>query len=90
MNLKMCSIAAVPAFALILASCGEQPGAVAEVDDAELAEDASDGTVADEMDSGAPEIREGGGRAVGKADNPNEPVVPDDGDQPETDPAEVR
>ncbi|MEO0500624.1 MAG: hypothetical protein AAF205_08735 [Pseudomonadota bacterium] len=59
-------------------------------DDLSLAEDADDGTVADEMDSGVPDIQEGGGRAVGAADNPNEPVIPDDVDTVDRDPAEVR
>ncbi len=83
----------VPVAALAIAACGGNPEAVVAedegADDMALAEDASDGTVADEMDSGAPEIQQGGGMAVGAADNPNEPVIPDDVGADDTDPAEV-
>ncbi|MDN3644770.1 hypothetical protein QWY75_00970 [Pontixanthobacter aestiaquae] len=85
------SISAISALALALAACGGEPEAVADADkDMQLAEDAGDGTVADEMNSGAPEIQEGGGRAAGEADNPNEPVIPEDVEPSDTDPAEVR
>ena len=90
MNMKQPRLVALSALTLALCACGGNPEAVAEADDMDLAEDTDEGTVADQMNSGAPEIREGGGRAVGEADNPNEPVVPESEDDPERDPAEVR
>ncbi len=77
---------------LALAGCNEPAAeSVPPADDMELAEDVDEGTVTDQIDSGAPEIREGGGRATGSADNPNEPAVPDDAPAPDdTEPAEVR
>ena len=85
--------AAVGTFAaLLLAACNDPGEPAPEGNDMELAEDVSEeGTVADQMDSGTPEIREGGGMATGAADNPNEPVVPEDAPIPnETEAAEVR
>lgn len=82
---------AVSALSLALVACSGEPEAVAETEaDMELAEDAADGTVADEMDSGPPDVQMGGGRAPGEADNPNEPVIPEDAEPSDTDPAEVR
>lgn len=76
---------------LALAGCNDQAEPVAPAGEMELAEDVDDGTVVDQMDSGAPEIREGGGRDTSGADNPNEPAVPEDAPVPDvTEPAEVR
>lgn len=75
---------------LALAACGENPEAVEGGSDMELAEDTDEGTVADQMNSGPAEIREGGGRAVGGADNPNEPVIPEDTEVSDTEPGDVR
>ena len=82
----------IPAFAaaMALTACGSAADETATTPDTQLAEDAADGTVADEMNSGAPEIREGGGMAVDGADNPNEPVVPENAPTPaESEAAEV-
>ncbi len=83
-----------PALALAtlgLAACNDTGEETPAAPDMELAEDAADGTVADEMDSGAPEIREGGGMATDSAGNPNEPVVPETAPTPdESEAAEVR
>ncbi len=82
----------IPAFAaaLALSACGNAAEDTATTPDTQLAEDAADGTVADEMNSGAPEIRDGGGMAVDGADNPNEPVVPESAPTPaESEAAEV-
>jgi hypothetical protein len=84
--------AAASLAALLLAGCdtGSEPAPVGP--DMELAEDVDqEGTVTEQMDSGAPPIREGGGRATGTADNPNEPAVPDNAPIPEeSEAAEVR
>lgn len=78
------------ATALALAACENAAGETTPAPDTQLAEDAADGTVADEMNSGTPEIREGGGMAPNGADNPNEPVVPETAPTPdETEAAEV-
>ncbi|WP_435418736.1 hypothetical protein WAB17_03975 [Parerythrobacter aurantius] len=89
--MKTGTILPLAILAAALAACGQSAEPAPPSDGMELAEDASDGTVADEMDSGAPPIREGGGMAPGAADNPNEPVVPDTAPQPaESEAAEVR
>jgi len=90
MNTRHTSILTVSALSLALVACGGEPEAVPETEDMELAEDSDDGTVADEINSGPPDIEAGGGMAVDGADNPNEPVIPEDAAPPETDPAEVR
>lgn len=89
MTSRKSGLCAAVTLALALSACSETPEAVAPADDMELAEDVDEGTVTDQMDSGAPAIQEGGGRAVDPDGNPNEPVIPESTATPAGDPADV-
>lgn len=89
MTSRRTGLCAAFAAAMALSACNENSQEVAPADDMELAEDVDEGTVTDQMNSGAPKIQEGGGRAVGAADNPNEPVIPESTATPAGDPADV-
>lgn len=86
------AVLALASSVLLLAACDNASEPAVGDNDMELAEDVDEeGTVTDQMDSGAPEIREGGGIATDRADNPNEPAVPENAPTPEeTEAAEVR